>query len=446
MSGIILQPFIIFLIVFSCLFYGSLTFIPLTIIETVVAFMILFWLIEMVYKGELSFVKTGFLLPLILFSCFIILQLIPLPINLIRAISGNTAYLYDSLISSDSSRVFSPLSIYPNITLSELFKLLSYIGILFIIINKIETKRQFDYLVNTIIFFGCVISLFGIIQKYTYSGRVYWFDPPGSAGSAFGPFANRNNFSGYINMIIPLALGYFLTEMPLAKRLIYGFLIGIMSLALFLSLSRGGLLIYIATLAFILLFSTFKDSLKTKTKTLSLWAFILFSLSIFFIEAKVARERLATLFQKETFIIFGHGYSWLDTLKIGRDFPVFGTGMGTFGSISSMYKTSAIQNLFTYAHNDCLQLLSEVGLVGCIFVSLFFIFYFIAVFKMWFKRHDSYVVCLVLGGIASIFAILLYSILDFNLHIPAHALLFFVIMGLVYRLVYSRFDKCHTPI
>lgn len=247
-------------------------------------------------------------------------------------------------------------------------------------------------------------------------------------------------------MIIPLALGYFLTEMPLAKRLIYGFLIGIMSLALFLSLSRGGLLIYIATLAFILLFSTFKDSLKTKTKTLSLWAFILFSLSIFFIEAKVARERLATLFQKETFIIFGHGYSWLDTLKIGRDFPVFGTGLGTFGSISSMYKTSAIQNLFTYAHNDCLQLLSEVGLVGCIFVSLFFIFYFIAVFKMWFKRHDSYVVCLVLGGIASIFAILLYSILDFNLHIPANALLFFVIMGLVYRLVYSRFDKCHTPI
>jgi O-antigen ligase len=338
------------------------------------------------------------------------------------------------------------LSIYPNITLSELFKLLSYIGIFFIIINKIETKRQFDYLVNTIIFFGCVISLFGIIQKYTYSGRVYWFDPPGSAGSAFGPFANRNNFSGYINMIIPLALGYFLTEMPLAKRLIYGFLIGIMSLALFLSLSRGGLLIYIATLAFILLFSTFKDSLKTKTKTLSLWAFILFSLLIFFIEAKVARERLATLFQKETFIIFGHGYSWLDTLKIGRDFPVFGTGLGTFGSISSMYKTSAIQNLFTYAHNDYLQLLSEVGLVGCIFVSLFFIFYFIVVFKMWFKRHDSYVVCLVLGGIASMFAILLYSILDFNLHIPANALLFFVIMGLVYRLVYSRFDKCHTPI
>jgi O-antigen ligase len=416
------------------------TILPLTILEAVAGLMILSWLAEMAYKGQASFVKTAFLTPVALFLFFIVFQLIPLPASLIRIISYNTAHLYETFIPVGISRNFFPLSIYPDATSSELFKFLTYAGVFFIIVNKIETRRQFNTIVNTIIALGFIISFFGIIQKYTYSDRVYWFDTPGSASSPFGPFANRNNFSGYINMVIPLTLGYFLTEMPLAKRLIYGFCLVIMSLGLFLSLSRAGLLIYIVVLAFILLFSTFKDSLKTKTKTFSIWSFLLFSLFIFFMEAKIAWARLLTLFQRETFVIFGHGYSWLDILRIWENFPVFGTGLGTFGSVSPMYKTSFAQSLYSYAHNDYLQLLSEVGLVGFILVALFFIFYFSSVLKMWFKRHDSYVVCLVLGGMGSVLSMLAYSFLDFNLQIPANGLLFFVIMGLVYRLVYMRFD------
>jgi len=440
MPATIVQYLLPALIIFSCLFYGSVTAFPLTIIEAVVGFMILFWLAEMAYKGRASFVKTAFLTPFAFFLFFIVFQLIPLPANLIRIISYNTAHLYETFIPAGISRGFFSLSIYPEATFSELLKFLTYAGVFLIIINKIETKRQFECIVNTIIALGFIISFFGIIQKYTHSDRVYWFDPPGSAGGAFGPFANRNNFSGYINMVIPLTLGYFLTEMPLAKRLIYGFCLVIMSLGLFLSLSRAGLLIYIAVLAFILLFSTFKDSLRTKTRTFSIWSFLLISLFVFFMEARTSWARLLTLFQRETFVVFGHGYSWLDILRIWEDFPIFGTGLGTFSSISSMYKTTPTQYLFTYAHNDYLQLFSEVGLAGFILVTLFFIFYFNSVFKMWLKRHDSYVVCLVLGGAGSVLSMLLYSFLDFNLQIPANGLLFFVIMGLVYRLVYMRLD------
>ena len=440
MPATIVQYLLPILIIFSCLFYGSVTAFPLTIIEAVVGLMILFWLAEMAYKGRASFVKTAFLTPAALFLLFIVFQLIPLPINLIRIVSYNTAHLYETFIPAGISRGFFSLSIYPDSTFSELLKFLTYIGIFLIIINQIKTKRQFNTIINTIIGLGFIISFLGIIQRYTYSDRVYWFDPPASAASPFGPFANRNNFSGYINMVIPLTLGYSLTEMPLAKRLIYGFCLVIMSLALFLSLSRAGLLIYIAVLGFILLLSTFKNSLKTKTRIFSVWSFLLVSLFIFFMEAKTAWQRLLTLFERETFVIFGHGYSWLDIVKIWEDFPIFGTGLGTFGSISSMYKTTPIQFLFTYAHNDYLQLLSEVGLAGLILATLFFIFYFRSVLKMWLKRHDSYVVCLVLGGMGSVLSMLAYSFLDFNLQIPANGLLFFIIMGLVYRLVYMRFN------
>jgi O-antigen ligase len=117
----------------------------------------------------------------------------------------------------------------------------------------------------------------------------------------------------------------------------------------------------------------------------------------------------------------------LQYIRIWRDFPFFGTGLGTFGSISSMYKTTLDQVLYTHAHNDYLELLSNTGLVGFILVALFFGLYFKIIIKAWLKRNNDYVVCLGLGGICSILGMLVYSLLDFNLQIPANALLFFII-------------------
>lgn len=441
MPSLIFSSFFIFLIIFSGLAYGSVTILPITVIETSVAFLILLWFVDMAYKKSLLFIKTGLFIPIVLLLGVIIFQLVYLPESLIRLVSETTFNLYKNFMPENiSGPSFFTLSIYPNVTITELFKILSFISIFFIIINKIETKKQLDCIINTIIFFGLAISLFGIIQKYSYSGRVYWFDLEGSAGTPFGPFVNRNNFAGYINMIIPLAIGYFLTDMPLSKRIIYGSSIGIMSLALFLSLSRAGMLVYLAILLFFLLLSRFKETLKGKTKIILLWLILILCLFIFFMDFRIIWQRLSTLFKKESFIILGHGYSWLDITRIWCEFPIFGTGLGTFGNISSMYKTTPSQSLFTYAHNDYLQLLSEVGFLGFIFVSIFFILYFRNVTRMWLKRHNSYVLCIVLGGLSSIFGMLVYSLLDFNLHIPANAILFFITMGLIYRLVFSRFN------
>lgn len=402
--------------------------------------MVFFWLVKMVFKGKVAFVKSGFFLPVGLFFALVVFQLINLPGSVIHVLSSKTFSLYDHLVPAASQRPYFTLSIYPNATISEILKLLSFFGIFFLLINYKPTKKGLDRIINVIIFFGLAISLFGIIQKYSYPDRVYWFDAQDSASQCFGPFINHNNFAGYINMIIPLALGYSLTEMPLSKRVIYAICVVVMSLALFLSMSRGGLLVYTLTMLFFLLFSRLKEYFQTKVKTAFIWMIIIVCLGIIFIERRAVLERFSTLFRKETFAVFGHGYSWLDILKTWADFPLFGTGLGTFGNISTMYNSSASQTLFTYAHNDYLQLLSEVGLLGFILIIWFFAVYFKSVIKMWFERHDTYAICLVLGGLASLFSMLAYSLLDFNLHIPANTVLFFVIMGLVYRSVITRFE------
>jgi len=237
-------------------------------------------------------------------------------------------------------------------------------------------------------------------------------------------------------MVIPLGLGYSLTDIPMAKRFIYWFSIGVMSLALFMSLSRSGILVYIFTLMFLLTLAYLRAGALKEIKISYIWFFLIFCLVIFSMEARNIFVRFTNLFKEENFVVFGHGYSWLDIGRMWRDFPFFGTGLGTFGSISAMYKTSPAQTSFSYAHNDYLQLLSETGAVGFVFMALFFILYFKTVIRMWLKRRDPYVVSLVLGGLASLTGMLAYSLLDFNLHIPANGMLFFIIMGLVYRLTF----------
>ncbi len=429
MSKIILSGLLVFIIIFSCLARGAVTSFPLAIIESIVGVIISYWLIEMVIRRKLSFIKLNFLVSIALFFALIFFQLLPLPSVFLRIISPKTATLYAYLLPHGANKTFFPLSVYPYATILELLKIVSYFGIFVFIINKIETKGQCDLILNTIIVLGTCISIFAFIQRYILIRQ----------SSVGGPFFNRNNFAGYINMIIPLTLGYFLYEKSLNKKTMYGFCIVIMSLALFLSLSRAGILVYIFGLIFVWLFSRTKDTLKEKSGILTIWIIVIILSFFFFVDTKVVWGALSSLFKKETLVILGHGYSWGDIMRIWKDFPLFGTGLATFANMSGVYKSTADQNLFIYAHNDYLQFLSETGLAGGVLIFLFFMQYFRFLLKAWMQRRDTYSVCMVFGAMASLFVMLAYSFLDFNLHIPANALLFSVIMGLACRIAFTQF-------
>ena len=440
MPRILLDTFIVFILFFSCLAYGAVETMPLLIVEAVVVFMLFFHFAYMAYKGAISLVRAGIYLPLLLFLALIILQLIPLPLELISILPGNTAYLYKNFIPNEALRNYFTLSVFCPATSVELLKVLSYLGIFFLVINHIETRRQFSLLINAIIFLGFLISIFGIIQKFTYSGRVYWFDAPGTASQPFGPFVNRNHFAGCITMIIPLALGYSLSDIALSKRVVYGFCAAIMSLGLFLSLSRSGILVYLFSLCVFLSLLNLKNGLKIKKRLIFIWLLLVFGLFVSFGDAKAILERFTSLFNDSAASGLGHGYLWSDILKLWQDFPLFGIGLGAFRSISSMYKSINAQDLITYAHNDILQLLAETGLLGFMAIAVFFISYFRKVLGIWLKRRDTFAVSLTLAGLCSICAMLAFSWLDFNLHIPSNAILFFMIMGLTYRLAFTHFD------
>ncbi|MCM8791829.1 MAG: O-antigen ligase family protein [Candidatus Omnitrophica bacterium] len=435
--------FLIFLIIFTPFFYGSVTAVGYIFMESFIFLFFTLWLIKMILGGNLLFLKTNLLITLILFVFLVIIQIIPLPLKIIEFISPKIAHIYRELLPLKSKVLpFFTLSICVNSTIDFLFKILSYFLIFFLIINYIQKKEQFQILFNAIIICGFIISIFAIIQNFTYANldKVYWFDINGSAPSCFGPFVNRNHFAGYMEMVIPLCLGYLISDIDIKRKTLYGMSLFVISLSLFLSLSRAGMVIYLLELLSMIIFLWIKK--RFEEQSIIMWLSFLFILVfIFFLtDFKVIFERFFSIFEaspKES--IFERGYRWQDMFKIWYDFPFLGIGGGAFSSIAPLYKRVNLQMTIVHAHNDYLELLVETGIFGFLLLSLFFYLYFSQVIKMWMKRHDRFVVGLVLGGIISNLGILIHSWVDFNLRIPANALLFFIISGLTYKLVFSIF-------
>ncbi len=431
------QALLVFLIIFSSISSGGVTHFASGVIEIAAAIMIFAWMARMCLRRQLLFVKTSLTTPLLLFFCLAVFQLIPLPLPMIRFFSpGINAYFQGCAASSYGPQC---LSINPWMGSEQLLKVASYIGIFAVIVNGVQTRRQLDILLNVIIVLGVIISLLGIAQRYASADRFSWFVQGINPSASFGPFVNRNNFSGYVNMIIPLSLGYSLVRMPLSKRAVYLCCCAIMCMALFLSFSRAGIIVFGMGMCVFLFLSRVKGILRQKSFLLWVGLACALILTVFFLEARPILARLSTLYSRDNFLFLGHGYPWSDIIRMWMDFPVFGTGLGTFSGVSALYKTTPAQSFFTYAHNDALQLLSETGVLGLGIGVLFVYRFFRSVMGEWMKRHSSYAICLSLGGLTSVFVTILYSFLDFNLHIPSNAIMFFSIMGLVYRLAYSRF-------
>jgi O-antigen ligase len=120
---------------------------------------------------------------------------------------------------------------------------------------------------------------------------------------------------------------------------------------------------------------------------------------------------------------------WENTIQILKDFPLFGSGLGTFAQIFPMYRTFHFRGPVIHAENDFLQLASEVGLVGFGLLSILFLFLF---FKrgLRIRSETSPQRYIGIGALTGILALMFYSLVEKNLQVPANALLYAFSWGL----------------
>jgi O-antigen ligase len=129
---------------------------------------------------------------------------------------------------------------------------------------------------------------------------------------------------------------------------------------------------------------------------------------------------------------------WANTAEIFADYPLLGTGLGTFPSLYPDREGEETLIRLYHAHNDYLEYLSELGIVGMVLLLGGILFLLVKSFLIWKERTNPEFKSLGLGGIIAVICILFHSLTDFNLHIPANMLLFSVVLSLTVVVVFYR--------
>jgi len=139
------------------------------------------------------------------------------------------------------------------------------------------------------------------------------------------------------------------------------------------------------------------------------------------------RAQLAQLGKDAEYRLPGTIAAW----RIFRESPWLGSGLGTYGELYSQAMHRVPISYF--AHNDYAQWLAETGMVGAGAASVFFILLVVRLRRQW-PQWGSEDHTLATGLLGALIAIGLHSVFDWNLHVPANALLFAVVVGLAMAL------------
>jgi O-antigen ligase len=126
---------------------------------------------------------------------------------------------------------------------------------------------------------------------------------------------------------------------------------------------------------------------------------------------------------------------WVNTFRIFKDFPLLGSGLGTFAQIFPTYRSFHIQGFHTHAENDYLQPASEVGIIGIgLLLILFSILSYKGVYGIRSLSHRESERYIGIGGLGGILGLLFHSIVERNIEVPANAFLFTFIWAIIHTI------------
>src|SRR5690348_5972915 len=388
----------------------------------------------------------------LLFVLFVALQLLPLPESFLGAVSPAWQVAQAWLAPIQNAGSWAALSISPAATTLGFFKVLAYIGVFFLAIQLFDSGKRKSTLLTVLIVLGCFEAGYGILQYLLGWTTIFGFTNPYDSAVAFGTYINRNHFAGLMDLIFPLAFAsafysYQLWsdpqrriastrsggESPLEFRIVfYLFLVVIMVMGVVFSNSRGGII----SVSFALIALSVLTLLKVRRRSWGLVIAGLVTLAAAFclwIGMGSILHRFVNMSQGEYEGTLWRSMMWSDTLQLFRHNPILGTGLGTYEDALRPFQTHLVNLTVDHAHNDYLEFAAETGLIG--FVLLFVpIFYLLVRMTISFLRDQRrYRSAILLGCIGSTLGLLIHSLVDFNLQVPANAMTFAVILGIGYK-------------
>lgn len=352
-----------------------------------------------------------------------------------------------------------PISIAPDATRTGLLLLCALATFLAGLLRGLS-RTTAGRLTRALVVIGCILAIVGIAQKallgeVAYNGmKIYGFWTPESLlTSPFGPFVNKNHFGGWMLMVIPLALGLamdaferegaprggvdrwlvWLSSPGGGRVLMFGSAALLMIVSLLMTRSRSAM----ACLALMTLLAGVAVWRRTRSGRVAAGVAAGFGALVMLGALYAGSDAAISRFVTETNSAQLRISIWTVSLDVLRGFPLFGSGLDSFGTATIFYQKPGAAH-FREAHNDYLQVLVECGAVGGVLLLT-------AIAGVWMSaRHrftadrepESYWPRV--GAIIGLVAIAVQSSIEFSLQLPGNAAVFVVVLALALYLPATR--------
>jgi O-antigen ligase len=327
----------------------------------------------------------------------------------------------------------------------EMIQVVMYAFLFCAIVNNLY-RQEFSQIIGfTLIFLAMGISAYAIFQFFTHSERV-WNLVAMYPGRGTGTYISPDNLACFLAMILPLALAYLLAGriMPMT-RIVLGYVALVILVGIVMTFSRGG---WVAcAVALLAMLGIFIASRHHRLPALVLLVILLAGGGIFF--AKYLKhtgsyvQRVGRVLDNQSAAVDYldmRGDLWVVAVQMWRDNFWWGAGPAHFNYRYPAYRPARIQMQPDRAHNDYLNLLADWGTAGGIITLAG-----MAVFGagLWrtrnhvrrmekeFKSGHSNRFAFFIGAAAGLLALAVHSVVDFNLHIPANAILGVTLLALL---------------
>ena len=352
-------------------------------------------------------------------------------------------------------RSFSTLSFDPSLTHIMLLKTVALTLFAWLVFYYVNTKALVYKFALAILISGLLQALYASWLNLNEGMLTPIFYIPYSK-AAVGSFVYKNQLANYLALCLSVGIGVLISQLSLngsshqvrhkirdialvllsSKMLIRLGLI-IMIIALILTRSRMGNSAFFFALASISLFSFFFYNRKPKHLRLLILSFFIVDLilvgTIFGVE-KVKQRLLDTSLASET-----RDEVIRDSIPMILEYPVFGSGGGSFYSSFSQYQAGPYSGFYDHAHNDYIQFAVELGLPITLLLGAMVLYCLFISLKCMVKRKTPLYQGISFGCAVAIVHMLLHSTVDFSLQSPAVALLFISILSL--SLIVSKLKR-----
>ena len=366
-----------------------------------------------------------------------LLQLLPLPADLWAALPGRAFYQQMLAVVQMPQPAWRAASLTPAVTWTSVLAGIPLVACFALALSC--SAEQLKTLCRLWIGLALLQALLGLAQLGSFDVLFFNVDRP----DVIGTFANRNHFANFLAMTLPLVVLEIRRVINDASAhhqrvgnagLLWGVALFVLLAAVLASSSRTG----IATALLVMLATTLLLPGHQGAQTGMRWR--LWALAALMLVA-VASVGLGWLERFQGDLLAGdanfRGMMRAATWAAALEFWPLGSGLGSYVMVFPRFQPAMVTGFSEYAHSDYVQLLMECG---ALFVALAAVLlWLLARQARWLvsravKAHGQnpqeqlMMVC----GLG-LLALLLHSWLDFNMHIPANAMLGAFLLGAFLR-------------